>query len=236
MLTGCDNNILVTVEPRKRQDLLLWDADSEQLLSKLSTPTDLGPQRRIYDLAASTTHIICLASWSLVVWKLPSSLSESCNIKPTVLHDFEPVQEFQNWLECHTVEMNHLYVVSLATRIRFPPNDGGSRSESFINVRKFYDNQSDKKVHLLDFDRNINHPFPNRGKNNRVDIDRIKLSPTKHLLAVLQVEKSPRNEGIYLFLHFPCLYICYKISNHFSLTRFIKLKAFYFLKSTQRMT
>ena len=195
-LTGREGNILITVEPRKRQDVFLWDADSEQSLCKLPTPPDLGPQRRIYDLAASTTHIICLATWSLIVWTLPSKLSDDCCMKPIILHDFEPVQEFQNWLECHTVEMNHLYVVSLATRIRFPPNDGGSRSESFINVRKFHDNQSDKKVSLLDFDRNINHPFPKRGKNNRVDIDRIKLSPTKHLLAVLQVEKSPRNEGI----------------------------------------
>ena len=205
-LTGREGNILVTVEPRKRQDVFLWDADSEQSLCKLSTPPDLGPQRRIYDLAASTTHIICLASWSLIVWTLPSKLSDDCCVKPIILHDFEPVQEFQNWLECHTVEMNSLYVVSLATRIRFPPNDGGSRSESFINVRKFHDNQSDRKVSLLDFDRNINHPFPKRGKNNRVDIDRIKLSPSKHLLAVLQVEKSPRNEGTCHSHNFKCSY------------------------------
>ena len=198
-LTGRDSNILVTVEPRNRQDLFLWDADSEKLVCKLSTPPDLGPQRRIYDLSASTTHIICLASWSLIVWTLPLRLSENCCIKPTVLHDFEPVQEFQNWLECHTIEMNHLYVVSLATRIRFPPNDGGSRSESFINIRKFYDIQDDTKVLPLAFDRNISHPFPKRGKNGRVDIDRIKLSPTKHFLAVLQVEKSPRNEGNHNF-------------------------------------
>ena len=195
-LAGRNSNILITVEPIGRQDLFLWDADSEEFICKLSTPSELGPQRRIYDLAASTTHIICLSSWSLIVWTLPSSVTEICTMKPIVLHDFEPVQEFQNWLECHTVEMNQVYVVSLATRIRFPPNNGGSRSESFINVRKFQDYQNDLKVYPLDFDRNITHPFPKRGKNNRVDIDRIKLSPTKHLLAVLQVEKSPINEGI----------------------------------------
>ena len=195
VLTGKNRDILVSVEPRRRQDLMLWDAKTENLVATLSTPKVLGQQRRIYDLAASTTHIICLASWSLIVWQLPSQFSNTSDVEPTVLHDFEPVQEFQNWLECHAVEMNHLYVVTLATRIRFPPNDGGSRSESFINIRKFVHNPDDKDVVRLDFDRNVNHPFPTRGKNNRVDIDRIKLSPTKHLLAVLQVEKSPRNDG-----------------------------------------
>ena len=180
---------------------MLWDADTEKLITELTTPADLGPQRRIYDLAASTTHIICLASWSLIVWKLPEQFSNSLvslHISPIILHDFEPVQEFQNWLECHTVEMNSTYVVTLATRIRFPPGNGGSQSESFINVRKFSDKQCKKESNMLDFDKNINHPFPTRGKNKRVDIDRIKLSPIRHLLAVLQVEKGPRNEGTYL--------------------------------------
>merc|ERR1719507_1478210 len=91
--------------------------------------------------------------------------------------------------------MNSTYVVTLATRIRFPPGNGGSQSESFINVRKFSDKQCKKESNMLDFDKNINHPFPTRGKNKRVDIDRIKLSPIRHLLAVLQVEKGPRNEA-----------------------------------------
>ena len=196
VITGENQNILVSVEPRHRQKLLLWDADTEMSLGELSIPTELGVQRRIYDLAASETHIICLASWSLIVWNVSSCISKDIDsIKPHVLHDFESVQEFQNWLECHTVEMNYLYVVTLATRIRFPPNNGGSRSESFINIRKFMRNPCKKEISELDFDKNIQHPFPTRGKNSRVDIDRIKLSPTKHLLAVLQVERTPRSEG-----------------------------------------
>ena len=138
MLAGHKHNILVSVESRKHQTLMLWDAENEQFICQLSTPEELGSQRRVYDLAASTTHIVCLASWSIILWKLPSRLPVDRCSKPMVLHDFEPVQEFQNWLECHTVEMNHVYLVTLATRIRFPSNNvGGNRSESFINVRKF---------------------------------------------------------------------------------------------------
>ena len=117
---------------------MLWDADTEQLICQLFTPEHLGSQRRIYDLAASSTHIICLASWSLILWKIPPFLTSSFDSfsKPTVIHDFEPVEEFQNWLECHMVEINHTYLVTLATRLRFPNNVGRSRSESFIKVRK----------------------------------------------------------------------------------------------------
>ena len=195
-MTGHSNNILVSVEPRHRQSLMLWDADLEKLICQLTTPAALGSQRRIYDLTASTTHVVCLASWSIVLWELPSRFHNDICLTATVLHDFEPVQEFQNWLECHTVEMNHLYVVTLATRIRFLPNNmGRDRSESFINVRKFSEDLRSKGNNKLDFDKNILHPFPTRGKNNCVDIDRIKLSPTRHLLAVLQVERSPRNQG-----------------------------------------
>ena len=94
MITGENQNILVSVEPRHRQKLLLWDADTEMSIGELSIPTELGVQRRIYDLAATETHIICLASWSLIVWNVPSCISKDINsIKPLVLHDFESVQE-----------------------------------------------------------------------------------------------------------------------------------------------
>ena len=99
MLTGKRRGILVSVEPRQRQTLMLWDATTEKLITTLSTPKALGQQRRIYDVAATTTHIVCLASWSLIIWKLPSQFPNQTDIKPTVLHDFEPVQEFQNCCE-----------------------------------------------------------------------------------------------------------------------------------------
>lgn len=158
----------------ERRNLLLWHADSEELVAKVPTP-----HGRLYDVKMNATNIICLCSWSLLSWRHDSFRPVAIESRSHEIKDFEPSAHYQNWLECHSIEMNDKYIVTHATRILL---EGGHdrRSVSFLHVRRV---SSDGTIGP------VLRPNDSAAPNNVVEIDRIKLS-TDNLLAILQIEET----------------------------------------------
>lgn len=157
----------------ERRHLLLWQADTEELVAKVPTP-----HGRLYDVKMNATNIICLCSWSLLIWRHDSFHPVDMVNGPSEIRDFEPSAHYQNWLECHSIEMNEKYIVTHATRILL---EGGHdrRSVSFLHVRRV---GPDGVIGP------VLRPDDSAAPNNVVEIDRIKLS-SDNLLAILQVEE-----------------------------------------------
>ena len=109
---------IVAVSVSSEDRLYLWNAQTENLFTTLRIPSRCS---RIYDLRINATHIVCLASWSLIVWtyKSKDGFFEEMLEGPVIAHDFydQPtIGQVNIWFESHNIEMNENYVITHASQ------------------------------------------------------------------------------------------------------------------------
>lgn len=108
--------------------VLLYNCDTDDLVGQIETK--LGP---IYSLAITAKTLVCLSGWSVLYWYIDSS--RPAFVRGQFLGhfpDFEPSENFQEWLEVHSVSVNSSYLVTRATRLPVLPGP----STSFLHVRR----------------------------------------------------------------------------------------------------
>jgi hypothetical protein len=176
-------NTLVTTD-HEEKCLHLWNADTEEKTTRLRLPDSI---HKVYDVRINATHIICLASWSLVAWYFDSAgnLGFTTNVLsvPQVVFDFhdEPVNDTNAWFETHGIEMNSQYVVTHATQPLINVRSSPRRSVSFLHCRR------------LIMGKGVIGPSirPKSSTLNNMEIDRIKISSAKYnLLALMQLDEE----------------------------------------------
>lgn len=102
------------------QAVSIWNVVEETRVRDIRVPGgELRPQSRIYDFSMNSFLIACLWSWSVVVMPFDtenptSTLLES--LESETLPDFEPLPEFDNWLEYHRLEVNENFIVTQMRR------------------------------------------------------------------------------------------------------------------------
>ena len=124
--------------------IYLWNAQSEEQVCTLSLPAQRSG--KIYDVRINATHIICLASWSLIAWSYKMDEKGSflkIHLGPMITYDCFSQTENSNqvniWFETHNVEMNESYVVTHASQPLVAAvfqNPTGQKTRSFLHCRK----------------------------------------------------------------------------------------------------
>merc|ERR1719219_1489367 len=112
----------ILVVPISSDDkLYLWNAESQEQFCTLSLPSQRSS--KIYDVRINSTHIICLASWTLIAWSYKID-DEGNFVKiqmgPMIAYDYLSRAENSNqvniWFETHNVEINESYVITHASQ------------------------------------------------------------------------------------------------------------------------
>jgi len=125
------NNTLAVSSPG-RDKVRLYNCQTDELVGEIETR--LGP---IYNLAMNDRLLICLSGWSCLTWRIDSSRPESVRGQfRGMFPDFQPSDQFQNWLEIHAAVVNNSWLVTRATRMRTQVVIGDTRSVSFLHVRR----------------------------------------------------------------------------------------------------
>ena len=133
---------ILAVPVKDEDEVYLWNAETEERVGVAKMHRNRA--NKIYDIKMSPTHIICLASWSLITWRYELK-SDQVQILygPSTTFDFydKPTTETVNiWFETHNLEMNEDFVVThasqpLLTVFRSP--HVGPKTRSFLHCRRF---------------------------------------------------------------------------------------------------
>jgi len=175
-----DNNTLA-VSSSSRDKVKLYNCQTDELVGEIETR--LGP---IYNLAMNNRLLICLSGWSCLAWRIDSSRPESVRGQfQGIIPDFQPSNQFQNWLESHVAVINSNWLVTRATRIRTNVTDGNNRSVSFLHVRR------------IGPDGHLSEPLPQYStsmQENVVEMNSMTISDDK-FLAILAMIKEDSVSG-----------------------------------------
>jgi len=115
-----------------RDKVRLYNLETDELVGEIETR--LGP---IYNLAMNNRLLVCLSGWSCLAWRIDSSRPETVRGQfQGMIPDFQPSDQFQNWLEVHTAVINNHWLVTRASRMRTQVGDGVNRAVSFLHVRR----------------------------------------------------------------------------------------------------
>ena len=102
------------------QAVAIWNVVDATRVTEIRVPGgELRPQSRIYDFSMNSFLIACLWSWSVVVMPFDSENPDSTppeSLESETLPDFEPLPEFDNWLEYHRLEVNEDFIVTQMRR------------------------------------------------------------------------------------------------------------------------
>ena len=133
-----DNTGLLAVSIANEATVFLFDADSEDQLAAYHVPNEVN---RIYELRLTSTHIVCLASWSLITWNLDQSHSE-----PEVMKDIPEVADQHGktnvFFEVHSMDINEEFVVTHATQPLIRAFDStGLNTYTYITCRRLLNGQ-----------------------------------------------------------------------------------------------
>lgn len=179
------NTLVVPV--RHEDSVFLWNAETEEKTHRLSLPSRSS---KIYDVKINATHIVCLASWSLIAWNFSSGTPKyRANVLsvPQVVYDFHDqppaAGEVNIWFETHNIEMNSSYVVTHASQplVNAIKSPHGPKSVSFLHCRK------------LLCGANVIGPSirPNAAEVEGMEIEKIKLSSSRYnILAIMHMDDS----------------------------------------------
>jgi len=115
-----------------RDKVRLYNCETDEMVGEIETR--LGP---IYNLAMNDRLLVCLSGWSCLSWRINSSSPETVRGQfQGMIPDFQPSDQFQNWLEIHAAVINNTWLVTRATRMRTQVGIGDTRSVSFLHVRR----------------------------------------------------------------------------------------------------
>jgi len=115
-----------------RDKVRLYNCQTDEMVGEIETR--LGP---IYNLAMNDRLLVCLSGWSCLAWRINSSRPETVRGQfQGMIPDFQPSDQFQNWLEIHAAVVNNTWLVTRATRMRTQVGIGDTRSVSFLHVRR----------------------------------------------------------------------------------------------------
>lgn len=137
----------ILVVPISSEDkIYLWNARIDELFCTVALPTQRSS--KIYDVRINATHIVCLASWSLIAWSYKideNGIVLKINLGPMIAYDYFSQSDNSNqvniWFETHNLEMNESYVVTHASQpliaaVPFNLNTNGQKTRSFMHCRK----------------------------------------------------------------------------------------------------
>jgi len=127
------HNRTLAVNNKSRTKVRLYNVEDNSLVGEIETRA--GP---IYHISMNDRLLVCLSGWSLLSWRIDSGRPEMVRGRfMGVLPDFEPSDDYQNWLEVHTAVINKDYLVTRATRtlVNTEPNQQ-ARSRIFLHVRR----------------------------------------------------------------------------------------------------
>jgi len=178
----------ILVVPISSDDkLYLWNAESQEQVSTLSLPSQRSS--KIYDVRINSTHIICLASWTLIAWCYKSDDKGhfvKIQLGPMIAYDYFSQAENSNqvniWFETHNVEMNESYVITHASQplVSVFQNPNGQKTRSFLHCRKMSTDSILGPIMKL-----------NEETVFRMEIGAIRLSSTKYnVLALMHIDES----------------------------------------------
>ena len=118
-----------------RTKVRLYNCDTDELVGEIETRA--GP---IYNLVINNRLLVCLSGWSCLSWRIDSARPDTVRGRfMGVCPDFEPSDDYQNWLEVHAAVINTDYLVTRATRTLVHPAPAAasqSRSRIFLHVRR----------------------------------------------------------------------------------------------------
>jgi len=122
--------------------LYLWNAEKIEQFCTLSLPSQRSS--KIYDVRINSTHIICLASWTLIAWSYKIDKDNFVKIQqgPMIAYDYFSQSDNSNqvniWFETHNVEMNESYVITHASQplVSVFQNPNGQKTRTFLHCRK----------------------------------------------------------------------------------------------------
>jgi len=168
--------------------IYLWNAQSEEQVCTLSLPAQRSG--KIYDVRINATHIICLASWSLIAWSYKMDENGSflkIHLGPMIAYDCFSQTENSNqvniWFETHNVEMNESYVVTHASQPLVAAvfqNPTGQKTRSFLHCRKMSKDSILGPIIKLNEDMVF-----------RMEIGSIRLSSSKYnVLALMHIDEN----------------------------------------------
>ena len=125
----------LAVSTADRRKVKLYNCDTDEMVGEIETR--LGP---IYNLSINNRLLVCLSGWSCLSWRIDACRPDSVRGRfQGMFPDFEPSDEFQNWLEIHAAVINNNFLVTRAARTRILPQDQpqtGARVVSFLHVRR----------------------------------------------------------------------------------------------------
>ena len=126
----------LAVSSADRRRVRLYNCDTDEMVGQIETR--LGP---IYNISINNRLLVCLSGWSCLSWRIDSCRPDIVRGRfQGMFPDFEPSDEFQNWLEIHAAVMNNNFLVTRATRTRVlqqeEPAHNGPRAVSFLHVRR----------------------------------------------------------------------------------------------------
>lgn len=173
-LTQKDSKGLLAVSVASAATVYLWNADSDEQLAAYQVPSEVN---RIYELKLNSTHIVCLASWSLIAWNHQNNSTE-----PEVMKDIPEVSQQQGktnmFFEVHSMDMNEEFVVTHACQplINAFLHNGPS-TYTYITCRRLLNGQSSLLGPNLK---------PNASEVDHLEVNKIRLSSSKYnLLAIM---------------------------------------------------
>ena len=115
MLRSCGmalHNRTLAVNNATRTKVRLYNCDTDDLVGEIETRA--GP---IYNIAMNDRLLVCLSGWSLLSWRIDSARPDTVRGRfQGVCPDFEPSEDYENWLEAHMSVINDKYLVTKATR------------------------------------------------------------------------------------------------------------------------
>ena len=128
-----DRTLAVTNVSRTK--VRLYNCDTDDLVGEIETRAG-----HIYNLVINDRLLVCLSGWSLLSWRIDSARPDTVRGRFMGLcPDFEPSDQYQNWLEIHSATLNSDYLVTRATRTLVnpaPANVSQTRSRIFLHVRR----------------------------------------------------------------------------------------------------
>ena len=128
-----DRTLAVTNVSRTK--VRLYNCDTDDLVGEIETRAG-----HIYNLVINDRLLVCLSGWSLLSWRIDSARPDTVRGRFMGLcPDFEPSDQYQNWLEIHSAALNSDYLVTRATRTLVnpaPANVSQTRSRIFLHVRR----------------------------------------------------------------------------------------------------
>jgi len=156
-----------------RSKVLLYSLETDELVGAISNKLS-----HVYSLALTDRLLVCLSGWCLLSWRVDTNRPETVRGKFLgMFPDFQPTEEFQNWLEVHSAVINRFWLVTRATRLK----NNGEGSVSFIHCRRI-----GPDGHLGPVLRPNDTMYP----ESVVEVTDLKLND-KDLLASLVVEQCP---------------------------------------------